>query len=101
MRRALYHFDLNTDNSGAGKKTQTSLALPGVTVIMPNLVPPILAKTAIWKCLMAAFDYVSSALRTIRLEAEAVTALNARIDAPLEFAVLRFQIDKIHRTALP
>jgi len=29
---------------------------------------------------MAAFDYVSSALRTIRLEAEAVTALNARID---------------------
>jgi len=29
---------------------------------------------------MAAFDYVSSALRTIRLEAEAVTALSARID---------------------
>jgi arabinose-5-phosphate isomerase len=29
---------------------------------------------------MAAFDYVSSALRTIRLEAEAVTALGARID---------------------
>jgi len=29
---------------------------------------------------MAAFDYVSSALRTIRLEAEAVTALAARID---------------------
>lgn len=29
---------------------------------------------------MAAFDYVSSALRTIRLEAEAVTALTARID---------------------
>jgi len=29
---------------------------------------------------MAAFDYASSALRTIRLEAEAVTALSARID---------------------
>lgn len=29
---------------------------------------------------MAAFDYVSSALRTIRLEAEAVTALSARIN---------------------
>lgn len=29
---------------------------------------------------MATFDYVSSALRTIRLEAEAVTALSARID---------------------
>ena len=29
---------------------------------------------------MAAFDYVSSALRTIRLEAEAVTALGTRID---------------------
>ncbi|MGV8837651.1 KpsF/GutQ family sugar-phosphate isomerase [Cellvibrio sp.] len=29
---------------------------------------------------MAAFDYVSSALRTIRLEAEAVSALSARID---------------------
>lgn len=29
---------------------------------------------------MAAFDYVSSALRTIRLEAEAVTALTSRID---------------------
>jgi arabinose-5-phosphate isomerase len=29
---------------------------------------------------MAAFDYVSSALRTIRLEAEAVTALTGRID---------------------
>jgi arabinose-5-phosphate isomerase len=29
---------------------------------------------------MAAFDYVSSALRTIRLEAEAVTALMSRID---------------------
>ena len=29
---------------------------------------------------MAAFDYVSSALRTIRLEAEAVTALSTRID---------------------
>ena len=29
---------------------------------------------------MAAFDYVSSALRTIRLEAEAVTALISRID---------------------
>ncbi len=29
---------------------------------------------------MAAFDYVSSALRTIRLEAEAVTALMGRID---------------------
>lgn len=30
---------------------------------------------------MAAFDYVSSALRTIRLEAEAVTALTSRIDS--------------------
>ena len=30
---------------------------------------------------MAAFDYVSSALRTIRLEAEAVTALSERINS--------------------
>lgn len=30
---------------------------------------------------MAAFDYVSSALRTIRLEAEAVSALSTRIDS--------------------
>ncbi|HSC66328.1 MAG TPA: KpsF/GutQ family sugar-phosphate isomerase [Cellvibrio sp.] len=35
---------------------------------------------------MAAFDYVSSALRTIRLEAEAVTALSGRIDGQFSAA---------------
>ena len=35
---------------------------------------------------MAAFDYVSSALRTIRLEAEAVSALSTRIDSQFTVA---------------
>lgn len=35
---------------------------------------------------MAAFDYVSSALRTIRLEAEAITALAGRIDEQFTLA---------------
>lgn len=80
MRRALYHFDSDIRNLPPGKKDTNipRLAQHGGYNASPQRATS--GAIAIWKCFMAAFDYVSSALRTIRLEAEAVTALSARID---------------------